>query len=117
MMHPVPVQPSKRPTYNAGSAVEVPYVSRSTQLEEVTPSSARYRVDDLTNSRVIADWAAISPALARGTVTISATLNAMFGDGTPTELRQVTFEFTASGNVRQELAHYFLARVYQGATS
>lgn len=87
------------------------------QLEEVTPASARYRVDDLTNARVIVDWTAISPAVARGTLTVSAANNAMWGQVNPLELRQVTFEFTdSSGNVRQELAHYELARVYQGAS-
>lgn len=115
MRGPVPVLPSKRPAYNAGSAVTVPYVSRNEQLEEVDPTTSRYRVDDLTNSRVIADWTAISPSPARGSVIVSAALNAMFGEASSLELRQVTFEFTdSSGNVRQELAHYELARVYQG---
>lgn len=118
MRGPIPVLPSKRPTYNAGSAVTVPYVSRSDQLEEVDPASTRYRVDDLTNSRIIVDWTAISPSPARGTLIVSAANNAMFGENRSIELRQVTFEFTdSSGNVRQELAHYELARVYQGQSS
>lgn len=117
MRPPVPVRPSRVETYNAGSAVDVPYVSRSSQLAEVLPTSARYRVVDLDNSRVVIGWTAITPAAVRGVVVVSAANNAMFGEFSATELRQVTFEFTTSGVVRQELAHYELARVYQGATS
>lgn len=117
MRGPVPVLPSKRPTYNAGSAVEVPYVSRSMQLDAVTPASARYRIDDLTNARQILDWTTIQAPPARGTVIVSADANEMYGTVNDLELRQVIFEFTLSdGSVRQELAHYELARVYQGAS-
>lgn len=117
MRGPIPVLPARIPSYNAGSAVRVPYVSRDHALEEVTPSSARYRVDDLTNSRVVADWTTIDTPAARGAVIVSATLNAM-QRACDLERRQVTFEFTDSdGNVRQELAHYELAAVYTGATS
>lgn len=117
MRPPVPVRPSRVETYNAGSAVDVPYVSRSSQLAEVTPTSTRYRIDDLSNSRVITDWTAIVPAVARGVLVVPAASNAMYGEFADRELRQVAFEFTTAGVVRQELAYYELARVFQGATS
>ena len=117
MRYPVPVRPAACPVYNSGSAVDVPYVSRSRQLAEVAPTSTRYRIDDLTNSRVVQDWAAIAPSVARGVLVVSAALNAMHGEFSALELRQVTFEFTTAGVVRQELAYYELARVFQGATS
>lgn len=87
------------------------------QLDAVTPASARYRIDDLTNARQILDWTTIQAPPARGTVIVSADANEMYGTVNDLELRQVIFEFTLSdGSVRQELAHYELARVYQGAS-
>lgn len=119
MRPPAPVLPSYRPAYNAGSAVPVPWVSRDPKtLEPVALSSLRYRIDNLTDSVVIADWTTVSAPEPSGEVTISAALNAMSRDWRDRQINQVCFELTdTNGNVRQQLAHYELCAVFQGATN
>jgi len=94
------------------------YQSVDDSLGALELASARYRVDDLTHVRQVLDWQTIADPEPRGTVAISAAQNAMYGDVNERELRQVTFELTdTTGNVRQQLAYYELARVYQGVSA
>lgn len=112
----VPVRPYYRKTINAGSAVKIGWNSRDGDLNAVELSSARYRIDNLTDSLVIQDWTTISAPAAKGTVTIPASKNGMSRTYRDRELRQVTFELTdTDGNVSQQLAYYELAAVFQGA--
>lgn len=117
MRGPIPVLPSKTPSYNAGSAVDVPYVSRNGELEAVELTGLRYRVDNLTARTVVIDWTTVSEPEARGTVTIPANLNAIAREYNDRELMQVTFELTDAGGVRQQLAHYEICAVFQGIGS
>lgn len=115
MRGPIPVLPSKTPSYNAGSAVVVPYVSRNGELEAVDLSAMRYRVDNLTARTVVLDWTNVPTPASRGTVTIPASLNGMARTYNDRETIQVTFECTdTDGNVRQDLAQYEICAVYQG---
>lgn len=116
-MRSAPVRPYYRKIVNAGSAVPVGWNSRDESLDQVELASARYRIDDLTNSIVIKDWTAIDTPAAKGEITIPASLNAMQRQFRDRELRQVTFELTdTEGNVRQQLAYYELSAVFQGAS-
>lgn len=112
----VPVRPYKKQIANAGSAVTVGWNSRDADLDAVTLASARYRIDNLTDSLVIQDWTAIDTPAAKGTITIPASTNAMSRDYRDRELRQVTFELTdGGGNVTQQLRYYELCAVFTGA--
>lgn len=112
-----PVLPARARNYNAGSAVPVQYQAVDEELVPFTPAAIRYRVDNLTDSVVIQQWTAITPAAQSGTVTISAALNQMSRTWRQRQFNQVTFEFTDdAGNVTQVLRSYWLNTVFQGAT-
>ena len=116
MMRHAPVRPYKRRLVNAGSAVTVGWNSRDANLDAVDLASARYRIDNLTDSLVIQGWTAIDTPAAKGEITIPASKNAMSREYRDRELRQVTFELTdGDGNVTQQLRYYTLCAVFQGA--
>lgn len=111
----LPVRPFKGPDVNAGTSVVVDYSARNVDNELEAPTALRYRVDDLTNSQVIATWADVDTPATTGSVTISAALNAMSTQYGERQLNQVTFEATfASGDVVTSMAYYQLCAVYQG---
>lgn len=114
----VPVLPSRRPVYNAGSAVTVKWNSRDENLGELELTTLRYRVDNLTDSRIVLDWTNIATPDPAGSKVIPAALNGMATTYRSRQLMQVTFEMTdADGNLVQDVQHYVLAAVYQGATA
>lgn len=116
-MRHAPVRPYSKQTINAGSAVTVGWNSRDADLDAVTLASARYRIDNLTDSTVVQGWTAIDTPAAKGTITIPASKNGMTRDWRDRQLNQVTFELTDSdGNVTQQLAHYEICAVFQGTT-
>lgn len=116
MRGPRPVRPSRIVAANAGGAAVVSYNSVDDELNAVELSALRWRYDDLTNAVQLQDWASVADPDARGTITVSAALNAMTRDWRDRQLNQVTFELTdTSGNVRQQLAYVELANVYQGS--
>lgn len=115
-----PVRPYQVIRANAGSAVVVPYRIVTDSLGAVTlgTDGLRYRIDNLTNSTVIKNWTTVtgSPPPSSGTITVSATDNAITREFNDTELRQLLVEFTdSSGNVTQQPYYYELAAVFVGA--
>jgi len=65
---------------------------------EQAPTSARYRIDDITRgNRQILDWTAIAAPSVTETITITAEQNRILSTGNCRELRQVTVEATVSG--------------------
>ena len=72
------------------------------------PTSARYRIDDITNGskREILDWTAIGTPAATETVTITTAQNRILSEGSVRELRQVTVEATVSSGSFREAYQY-----------
>ena len=71
------------------------------------PTSARYRIDDLTNrEREILDWTTIATPTATETVTITAEQNRIVSEQNVRELRQITVEATSGGQPFREAYQY-----------
>lgn len=60
----------------------------------VTPSSARYRIDDVAAGTQIKDWTAFVPTGSGYDLEILDTENAILTAANDTEMRRVTVEFT-----------------------
>ena len=63
-----------------------------------TPSSARYRIDCLTNKQQILDWTAIGSLSTQVTINITSDQNAIINDANSEERKELVVESTnASG--------------------
>lgn len=110
-----PVRPANVSQVNAGSACRVEYSSRDYDNVLEAPSSLRYRIDNLTDSVVIAEWTNVPTPGTGGNVTIPASTNVMSRQFRDRQLMQVTFEATyANGDKVQSMAYYELCAVLQG---
>lgn len=114
----VPVRPFVNTDVNANSACVIDYSCRNLDNELEEPTALRYRIDNLTDCRVIADWQTVADPGSTGSVVVSAELNAMSTQFRDRQLNQVTFEATfANGQKVQELCAYQLCAMYQGQLS
>lgn len=60
----------------------------------VTPSAARYRVDDISSGDNIVEWTSITPVNETYALNITATQNALINSALPIEKKLVTVEIT-----------------------
>lgn len=113
----LPVRPFKAPDVNAGSSVIVEYAAYNLANVLEAPSAMRYRIDNLTDSRIILPWTPIETPEEEGSVTIPASLNQMTWQYRDRQFNQVTFEATFdNGDVVQQMCSYTLCAVFTGAT-
>ena len=108
-----PVLPYRNIDINEGSTaiVEVTYLDKD--KAKITPSTVSYRIDDLTNVREVADWAAIAVPSTTNTITATPAQNQLNNRSQEKELRQVTVNATdSSGNVVQQIFIYTLIRIF-----
>ena len=75
---------------------------------EQAPTSARYRIDDITrgSKRQILDWTTIAAPGVTETITITAAQNRIISTGNCRERRQVTVEATVSGEPFRDAFEY-----------
>lgn len=110
----LPVRPFKAPAVNAGTSVTLDYSCRNLDNELEIPTVLRYRVDNLTDQFIVAQWTNVPTPGSTGSVTISAALNVMSYPTRDRQHNQVTFEATfADGDKVTSLAAYQLCAVYQ----
>ncbi len=46
----------------------------------LSPATVRWRLKDITNNRVLRDWSSITPSGTSDTITVPASLNAIYDD-------------------------------------
>jgi hypothetical protein len=99
---PAPVGFSPTPRVNEGEAFRVTLRPLNADLAATTPTTMRYRLDDLNQGCAILDWTALTPATSVNVVITSAQ-NAI-RNGLCVERRQLTFEASDSdGPIRRTL--------------
>ncbi len=87
------------------STISVTFLNNS--KVETIPTSARYRIDDITRGkRQILDWTAIATPAVTETITITAEQNRILSTGTDKERRQVTVEATSNSQVFRNTFEY-----------
>lgn len=92
---------------NERSVSEISATFLNTSKVEAAPTSARYRIDDITRGkRQILDWTAIASPGVTETITITAAQNRILSTGVDRERRQVTVEATVSGEPFREAFEY-----------
>lgn len=113
-----PVRPYRAGAFvNAGSSVDVDYSIRDEDNALAEPATLEYRIDNLTDSVVIAGWTNIADPAEEGALTISAAVNVMTRQSRTEQLNQVSFRATfASGKVIIATACYELCAVLQGGS-
>lgn len=108
-----PVLPFRNPKKNEASTVLLPLKHLNQDGALFTPSTLKYRVDDLTNNRQVLDWTVVSTPSTTNTLTITSTQNALYNRSKPKEVRQVTvYALDSSGNESNDVFHYTLIRVF-----
>lgn len=104
---------------NAGSSLKLEVTSLDDDDVLVTPSSMRYRIDNLTAAQTILGWTNIADPESVQLIRIPASLNAIVNIGDDFELVQVTVEITVVGeddetDTQQQLFIYQLVNLSQG---
>lgn len=79
------------PQLNAGCALKVTARVFSEDMGQITPSSIRYRVDDVLSGQAMTSWTTLTPANPT-TFVINATTNAIRNPGHDFERRQIMVE-------------------------
>lgn len=93
---------SPTPRVNEGEAFRVTLRPLSADLAATTPTTMRYRLDDLNQGTAILDWTTLTPATSVNVV-ISSAQNAI-RNGMCVERRQLVFEASdADGPIRRTL--------------
>lgn len=79
--------PSKHVTERSTVIVTVKFLDRTSGL--VTPTNAKYRIDDISSGAQIADWTALTPA-SSNSITVTSTQNAILNNTRNVERKQMT---------------------------
>lgn len=91
-------QGTKRVNERSASKITAVFLNESDV--PTAPSSARYRIDDITSNRnsprEVLDWTAIASPSTSETITITGTQNRILSDANEVEKRIVTVEGTGS---------------------
>lgn len=113
------IRPGHVQRLSAGSLVRIPYTSVDENLDGVLLTALRYRVDNLTDSIVIADWTSVPAAIgtSSGQIVIAASVNQMSRMYRRRQLNKVTLEQTTAEGIVQIEKFYELSAVLTGATS
>jgi hypothetical protein len=89
---------------NEGEALQFTLRALDSTLAVVTPTTVRYRLEDLDRGSTITDWTTVTPATSM-TVTISGSTNSI-RNGCSVERRQVIAEATdIDGTIRRVLSY------------
>lgn len=108
-----PVRPFKLTDVNIGNTLRLQVTSLDFESEQEAPASMRYRIDNLTNLRVIQDWTDVPAPADVTTIEISAATNVMSYQYNDWQLNQVTIEATyADGTKALWVGAYRLNAVY-----
>lgn len=108
-----PVEPTRNVKRNEASTVLIPLTHLDEDNATFTPSTLKYRIDDLTNNRQVLDWTTVSTPSTTNTLTITSTQNALYNRSKPRELRQLTvYAQDSSGNESNDVFHYTLIRIF-----
>jgi len=92
------------PEVSEGTTLRVTVRPLNSDLAAATPSSMRFRVQDLIQCATVVDWTSLTPGTAV-TVTVSAAQNAL-RNGLCRERRQLVAEAVdADGTIRQTLSY------------
>ncbi len=111
MTHPVLPKVPKIVKEGNSSKLNLRHLDEDGNL--LTPTTLKYRIDDLDNHREVLDWTSVSSPASTNTITITAAQNALFSRALKTEQRQVTTKATAaSGDIVQEDEYYTLIRIF-----
>lgn len=111
------IQPGRVKRVSAGSLVNVPYVSTDDELAPTDLTGLRYRIDNLSDGRVVQEWTTVNTPGQNGTITIPASVNTMLQSWRRRQLNKVTLEQTTTEGVRQVEFFYELCAVLVGATA
>lgn len=99
-----PVKEAPTPRVQEGEAFRVTIRTLTADLAATTPTTMRYRIDDLSQGSAILDWTSLTPGTAVNVV-ITAAQNAI-RNGLSSERRQIVFESSDSdGPIRKTLAY------------
>lgn len=111
-----PVRPYAQHEVNEGNPVRIDITSLDFDDELQAPTTLTYRIDNLTDNVAAVAWTNIPTPAVTTTLTIAASVNAMYSNWRDQQLMQVTFLATyADGTQCQSLGLYQLNRIYQAA--
>lgn len=97
-----PVGQALAPRINEGEAFRVTIRALTADLAAATPTTLKYRIDDLNQGNAVLDWTTLTPATSVNVI-ITGAQNAM-RNGLCVERRQLVFEATDSdGAIRKTL--------------
>lgn len=97
-----PIGEALTPRIREGEAFRVTVRALTADLAASTPTTMRYRIDDLNQGNAVLDWTTLTPATSVNVI-ITAAQNAM-RNGLSIERRQLVFEASDSdGPVRKTL--------------
>jgi hypothetical protein len=74
--------------------------------DAVTPSAARYKLDDVSSGASVLAWTAFSPSSSTHDLVITATQNAVIDSTKSREKRVVTVEITYGMDARMNTSEY-----------
>lgn len=108
-----PVGQALTPRINEGEAFRVTIRALTADLAASTPSTMRYRIDDLDQGNAVLDWTTLTPATSVNVIVTSAQ-NAM-RNGLCVERRQIVIEATDSDGPIRKVIDYEIQNL-QGIT-
>lgn len=108
-----PVLPYRKEEFNEGADVDLDLTHLDKTNALVTPSTLKYRIDDLTNNRQVLDWTDVSTPSSTNTITTTGAQNAKYSKSQPRELRQVTvYAVDSNGKKSYDPFFYTLIRIF-----
>lgn len=108
-----PVQPFPMEDVNEGSAKDLVLTHLDASRAPAAPTTLKWRLDDLTNSREIVDWTNVSTPGTTNTIPLTGAQNALFTRSKEKERRQVGVKtVSSSGEENQENFIYDLIRIF-----
>ncbi len=97
------------PTINEGEALKVTVRPLSADLAATTPTSMRYRIDDVIQGNAVLDWTTLTPGTSVSFIVTSAR-NAM-RNGCSKERRQIVVEAVDSDGPIRRTIDYDIADI------
>lgn len=91
-------------SYNAGTTVTIPLSFTDEDNAAVTPSAARYRLDDVINATSIVAWTAFTPSSSTYDLVITAAQNAILSASLEIEVHRLTVEITYGTDSKKALS-------------
>jgi hypothetical protein len=87
---------------NEASECYVDYTVLDENVELITPSSMRYRIDCLTTGHNVLDWTDIATPDSEGTIVVTSAQNAMVSQCNRRERRQMIVETVNGTSIRND---------------